>query len=146
MSNNTGKRADQSEVTEIKSEPASRPYGSDPDVKYTPISRDHIDRMSKANAILQEVVWETYDGTYGPNTLLKECKHETMCCPDCEVPGRYDENGDIVCPTGCGRILSEEPLMVPEDSFNNRCSGSASGETPKQALNPQNIDPEPDVQ
>lgn len=147
MSNNTGKRADQSRVTEIKSEPASRPVGADPDMRYTPISQDHVDRMSKANAILQEVVWETYDGVYGPDTLLKECKHETMCCPDCEVPGRYDEKGMIVCPTGCGRIISDDPLMVPEDSFNDRCSGNASGDTGKQALNPQNLtSEEPDVQ
>jgi len=147
MSNNTGKRADQSKVTEIKSEPASRPVGADPDMKYTPISKDHVDRMSKANAILQEVVWETYKGVYGSSTLLKECKHETMCCPDCEVPGRYDEKGMIVCPTGCGRIISDDPMMIPqEDSYGGRCDGAPSGDTPKQALNPRSISTEPDVQ
>jgi hypothetical protein len=104
--------------------------------------------MGTVAAVLQEIVWETYKGAYGSSTLMKKVKHETMACPDCEIPGRYDTNGEIVCPKECGRIISETPLMLPEDSFNDRVSGSPSGDTPKPALNSAapTVAPEPDVQ
>ncbi|TQQ81895.1 hypothetical protein [Halonotius roseus] len=101
--------------------------------------------MSKSASILQEVVWETYKGTFGSSTLLKEVAHETMCCPDCEVPGRYDSDGMIVCPKECGRIISDAPLMVPEDSFDSYGSSGPSGDSPTPALNDMTM-PEPDVQ
>jgi len=138
MTNNTGCRADQSRVTKVLSKPAARPVTADADERYTPINHEQTQRMGKTAAILQEVVWETYKGVYGSSTLLKEVEHETMCCPDCEVPGRYDSSGMIVCPEKCGRIISDDPLMVPEDSFNGRVNGAPSGDTPKQALNPAN--------
>ena len=135
-------------MTEILSKPSSRPTTAESDERYTPISPDQTDRMGKTVALLQEVVWETYKGTYGPSTLLKRVEHETMCCPDCELSGRYDKSGEVVCPNECGRIISETPLMVPEDSFNGRVSGMPSGDTPKPALNPANIPSgsEPNVQ
>ena len=146
--NRTGCRADVSRVTAVLSKPASRPVTAEADERYTPISPEQVDRMGKTTSLLQEVVWETYKGTYGSSTLLKEVEHETMCCPDCEVPGRYDKNGEVVCPEECGRIISETPLMLPEDSFNDRVNGAPSGDTPKPALNPANtaVGAEPDVQ
>lgn len=104
--------------------------------------------MGKVTAILQEVVWESYEGTYGDSTLLKEVEHETMCCPACGAVGRYDERGDVVCEDGCGEIINENPLMLPEDGFTDRVAGSPSGDSPKPALNPANqtAPPEPDVQ
>jgi hypothetical protein len=149
MSNNqTDCRADVSRVVNVLSEPASRPVTAEADERYTPINHAQIERMGKTAAILQEVVWETHKGTYGSSTMLKEVEHETMCCPDCEIPGRYDNHGDVVCPNECGRIISETPLMVPEDSFNGRVEGGPSGSNGgKPALNPAAMSsPEPNVQ
>lgn len=147
--NRTNTRADVSRVTEILSKPASRPTTAEADEPYTAISPKQTDRMGKVTALLQEVVWETYDGVYGPSTLLKRVEHDTMTCPDCDVPGRYDENGDVVCENKCGRILSDKPLMLPEDSFNQRVNGAPSGSHGgKPGLNPSNATGpnEPDVQ
>lgn len=146
--NRTDCRADVSRVVSVRSRAASRPTTAESHESYTPIKPHQTKRMGKTTALLQEVVWETYEGTYGPNTLLKEVEHETMCCPDCEAPGRYDERGEVVCENKCGRIISDTPLMVPEDSFNDRVNGGPSGDTPKPALNPSNQSAaaEPDVQ
>lgn len=147
--NRTNCRADVSRVEEILSKAASRPTTAEADEPYTPISPHQTERMGKETALLQEVVWETYNGSYGPQTLLKRVEHDTMECPDCEVPGRYDNNGDVVCENECGRILSDKPLLLPEDSFNERVSGAPSGSgVGKPGLNPANdTGPnEPDVQ
>ena len=141
-------RADVSRVEEILSKAAARPVTAEADEPFTPITPAHVDRMGKTTSILQEIVWETEKGTYGASTLRKKVKHETMCCPDCEIPGRYDDHGDVVCPSECGRIISDTPLMVPEDSFNGRVEGGASGSHGgKPALNPAAMSsPEPNVQ
>lgn len=132
--NRAGCRADVCRVENILSEPAARPITAEADEPFTEITPEHIDRMGKVTSILQEIVWETYKGTHGPATLLKEVSHEIMCCPDCEVPGRYDHNGEITCENDCGRILSEGPMMIPEDSYNGRVDGVPSGSEPKPAL------------
>jgi hypothetical protein len=95
-------------------------------------------------AYLQEVVWETYNGTYGPATLLKRVEHSTASCPECGGEGWYDHRGDVVCENDeCGCVISNAPLLLPEDGFNNRCNGTGG----KRALNPANpSEPEPNVQ
>lgn len=133
MSNKTGCRADVSSVESIRSKAFSRPTTADEDEEFTRILPHQTERMGKTTALLQDVEWEVYEGTYGPHTLLKEVKHETMACPDCEAKGVYDERGDIVCSNECGRILNDSPLMLPEDHFNGRTEGAPSGNG-KQAL------------
>lgn len=147
MTNRTNCRADKSSVESVLSLAMARPVTAEADEPYTEILPHQVKRMDKVTAILQQVEWETKQGAYGSSTLVKEVKHETMACPDCEAVGRYDERGDIVCSNDCGRILNDDPLMLPEDHFSGRASGDVSG-TGKQALNPANNNhaPEPDVQ
>ena len=155
MTNQANCRADVSTVVAVTSKAYARTLPREADEPWTEIRPGDEKRMSNQMAILQEVEWETERGLFGASTLKKRVDHSTMCCPDCKVPGYYDRHGMIVCPNECGRIISDTPLLVPEDSFNDRTGGPTSGSahnvffndgSGKQALNPAAFTPEPDVQ
>ena len=82
-------------------------------------------------------------GVYGPNTLIKEMAHFTLCCPVCESVGRREPEkfGFIVCENPeCGYVISENPVMVRENYEGGESHGMADVDTNGTAP------AEPDVQ
>lgn len=112
-------RADSFKVVEILSEAQSTTLPEDAESVYDPIYPEKVSRLGYPLAELQKVVWETYKGVYGSSTLLKEVEYSTATCNECGGTGWKDEHGDTVC-DGCGLVMNETPMIVPEDDFSNR--------------------------
>lgn len=140
--NRTGTRADYEAVTAVLSSSYSRTQPCTEDVEFTPISPHRADDMGTPLAFLQEVVWETYNGLNGPNTLLKEVEYGTTTCvqEECDGEGWKDSHGDTICEE-CGAVLNRTPMLLPE-----RYDGAEGyGDGGKAALNPAQPS-EPNVQ
>lgn len=156
MPTTTDTRADNSRVTKILSEAYSVTLPADEDSVPEKIDPEKVERLGYPLAELQQVMWETHPGVYGPSTLLKEVEHSTSTCDECGGEGWYDHRGDVIC-EDCGMMLNSTPMMVPEDGFNDRTGGPTAGSgsyvffndgSGKQALNPHatNAADEPNVQ
>lgn len=115
-------RADTTQVVQVLSnaEAVTLP-AKEKDKRPKEITPADVEQMNYPLAWLQEVMWECYDGAYGPNTLLKDVEHSTMLCDECGGEGWYDERGDVIC-DDCGMVLTDDPMMVPEDGFTGRTS------------------------
>lgn len=139
-------------VTEILSEAYSTTLPADADSTFEPIDPERVDRLGYPLAELQMVEWETYGGTFGPSTLLKEVEYSTSECGECGGEGWKDEHGDVIC-RDCGMVLNATPEIIPYDPETGRCSGGSRmggryvmfNDVGKQAINQNTVD-EPDVQ
>ena len=119
-------RADSFEVTNILSEAyaVTLPARAD-EIPYL-ITPEMVDEMDTKTAILQKVMWETEPGLAGSSCLLKEVEYSTAECDECGGEGWKDHRGDVVC-QGCGMVLSERPMMVPEQFKDTHHSGGDTG-------------------
>jgi hypothetical protein len=109
-------RADQTRVTNVLSSAVSRTMPCEEDDPFEDLTPEKVEDMGFPLAWLQDVQWETYNGVYGPRTLLKEVETGTETCPECDGEGWKDQHGDTLC-RECGLVLNHTPEVVAQDSY-----------------------------
>lgn len=119
-------RADSARVTNILSDAYAVTLPTDEDTEPEPINPEKVEKMGFPLAWLQQVMWESYPGLNGPNTLLKEVEYSTSECDECGGEGWKDFHGDTIC-DDCGMVLNSTPELVPRDYDTGDRAGGPTG-------------------